>query len=711
MTSDASQLPPEWIAVLHEEQELLARARESIARAAAAASRPRPPSELRDLDALRALRDEAMRASEDDLPGLLHEMSVRQRLLERPAVQALPDTDEPYVAHLRVREGAVRKDYLLGRVNHLDGSSGVRIVDWRVAPVAQIFYRYREGDEYEETFPGRVAEGVVEARRVVVIDKGELTRVIGDELALERDAQGRWRSSEHDAVAMRAGGAGHAARPGILGVGAGLAGRARDADVTALLDADQYEAISVPADQPLLVLGTAGSGKTTVALHRLARIATADPAGYPLASTAVVVPEEGLARLSRRLLAPLGVGAAQVHTAERWAVELASAVFGELPRLCTDAPALVVGLKRHPALHDALQQRFARLKASNARLAVLRRRLAELLTDRAFLGEVVEASRGGLPRSAVEETVRHTMLQLADPVDKQLRSIVVPEMKRALDGRAIEDGTPEELAGTMDIEDLPILLFLRAWRAGIEVPPYAHVVLDEAEDLSLFELFVMGKLLGERPSFTLAGDEAQQTTSSFAGWERSLGQLGARDVATCRLGLSYRCPQPVVDVARRLLGSLAPEGPARARGQGAPVGVFHFPHEEQAYLFVARALADLLDREPRASVAVVARGAEAASEFYELVRELPRSRLVLEGDFSFEPGLDVTDVDDVKGLEFDYVVVPDVSAAAYPETDDARRRLHVAVTRTSHQLWIVSSGERSPLVGEEASHPQTVPSW
>ena len=81
-----------------------------------------------------------------------------------------------------------------------------------------------------------------------------------------------------------------------------------------------------------------------------------------------------------------------------------------------------------------------------------------------------------------------------------------------------------------------------------------------------------------------------------------------------------------------------------------------------------------------------------------LVAELPEARLVLQGDFSFEPGIDVTDVDNAKGLEFDYVVVPDGTAAAYPKTDEARRRLHVAVTRASHQLWIVAGAAASPLI-------------
>ena len=75
---------------------------------------------------------------------------------------------------------------------------------------------------------------------------------------------------------------------------------------------------------------------------------------------------------------------------------------------------------------------------------------------------------------------------------------------------------------------------------------------------------------------------------------------------------------------------------------------------------------------------------------------------MLDGRFSFEPGVDVTDVENCKGLEFDYVVVPDASAAAYPDRDDARRRLHVAVTRASHQLWLATGGAWSPLVARPA---------
>lgn len=692
-------------ALIAEEEALLARSRAALAREAdkiarkrEAARRTEHSRDLRSLDALRALRDEAAGAAEEDLPPLMLELEVRQQLVERDREVELPDPGSPYFAHLRVEEeGAARpvvKDYLLGRASCIDGAAGVRIVDWRVAPVARIFYRHREGDAFEESFPGRDVEGTVLARRIVVVERGELLRIVTDDVVLERTPGGAWRREARGAHALVAGGAGTAVRPGS---------RAAH-EITALLDPEQFAAITSPAEQPLVVLGTAGSGKTTVALHRLARIAAADPARRPLSRVEVVVPDEGLARLSRRLLAPLGAAGSQVRTLDACALALARRVFGEpFPRPWYDAPGVTSSLKRHPATYDAVRARLASLKPSSTSLRTLRERLADLFTDRAFLAGIVEAAAGSLPRSAIEETVRHTMLTLADPVKKQLASITDAEKRRAVDGRPIEEGTPEEIAGTVDVEDLPILLFLHAWKSGRALDAsLAHLVVDEAEDFSLFELFVLGKLLDAPPSVTLAGDEAQQTSSGFAGWERAIAELGAHDALTCRLEVSYRCPRPVVEVAARILGPLArgDGSPPRAARDGAPVGLHAFPSEAHAHLFLATALRDLVDREPRASVGVLARDEESAARVHAALADVPRARLVHHGEFTFEPGVEVADVDAAKGLEFDYVVVPDATREAYPSSDEARRRLHVAATRASHQLWLVASGAPTELVPE-----------
>ena len=68
-------------------------------------------------------------------------------------------------------------------------------------------------------------------------------------------------------------------------------------------------------------------------------------------------------------------------------------------------------------------------------------------------------------------------------------------------------------------------------------------------------------------------------------------------------------------------------------------------------------------------------------------------RLALDGDFDFSPGVTITSVQEVKGLEFDCVVVPDAQASTYPPTPQSRRSLYVAVTRATHHLGLAAVGK------------------
>ncbi len=444
----ARALKDEQRQLLDEELTWLTRVRASLSAARATRARAEQEARLRPdaVEVVRALRHEAASASEDDLPGLLHELSVRQTSIERGQKDPLPSADSPYIAHLRLRESGQDKDYFLGQSSHLDNASGVRVLDWRVAPVARIFYGYREVTNTKKN-SGRVAEGTVVARRVLVIEGGELRRIVTDHSVLACAHDGEWHEQTRSSYAIQGGGAGSSVRADAL-----TSSLSRQApSVTALLDAQQFSAISAPPERPLLVLGSAGSGKTTVALHRLARIAALDPERYGQARLQVIVPEEGLARLSRRLLAPLGLLEAQVQTLDDWALTLARRLFGtRLPRLCGETPSLVTSLKRHPALYAAFRERFAGSKASGGAPSIkrLRRLTTEMFSDRDFLNRVVDAARGTLSRAAVDATVRHTMSQLADTVDRQLAAVVDRSRLRTLDGREIAEGTPEALAGT-----------------------------------------------------------------------------------------------------------------------------------------------------------------------------------------------------------------------------------------------------------------------
>jgi DNA helicase-2/ATP-dependent DNA helicase PcrA len=78
--------------------------------------------------------------------------------------------------------------------------------------------------------------------------------------------------------------------------------------------------------------------------------------------------------------------------------------------------------------------------------------------------------------------------------------------------------------------------------------------------------------------------------------------------------------------------------------------------------------------------------------------EVPNVRRIAKQDFAWEPGVDVTDVRQTKGLEFDEVILLETTAATYPASAPARHALYVGATRASHQLWCVASDTPSELV-------------
>ena len=49
-------------------------------------------------------------------------------------------------------------------------------------------------------------------------------------------------------------------------------------------------------------------------------------------------------------------------------------------------------------------------------------------------------------------------------------------------------------------------------------------------------------------------------------------------------------------------------------------------------------------------------------------------------------------------MSLDYVVLLDVNSSSYPDSVESRHLLHIGATRAAHQLWIVATGDLSPLI-------------
>jgi DNA helicase II / ATP-dependent DNA helicase PcrA len=611
----------------------------------------------------------------------------------------------------------------------------VTLVDWRSSALGAACLRHAPGERYEIEVRGRRGSGVLVSRTFVTFD-------------------------DHGALVATAA----PPTPVLLPDDELPSGRLPMVRAASAFDDRQRQAFALPADRPLLISGGAGSGKTTVALHRLARLHRADSKRFPRRDLQVIAAEPALARMAAAVLLALGLGQVDVATAEAWLARQARRVLLDRPEVVLATPALVVALKRHPALRRALPafvddlgrqlaerldrrlaergrvvarwaeidgahllERLDRLEAAlveatreslrhevvsavrkeRQKLSRVRSDLVELFGDSARMAAVVADAGGELSGEAAATVVAHTRAQLRATSDERFAD-VDRERRQAVDALGLDEGTPDELAHTGDPEDDAVALELLRLKTGAyatsrnKIRAPRLLLLDEAQDLAAIELGVLGNARREGSSVTLSGDDAQEMArgAAFPGWATVLEELHAEEAEHIALVRNHRSRAPIVAFANAVLGPLARDEAAAAPG-GPPVVVTPVADAARAALLAGTTLLALRERRPAASIAVLCSRADTARALHGILPPDLGARLALGGDASRFPGVVVTTVLQVKGLEFDVVVVPDASAEQYGDDDGARRRLYVACSRAIEQLWVICPGRRSPLVPGE----------
>jgi DNA helicase II / ATP-dependent DNA helicase PcrA len=561
--------------------------------------------------------------------------------------------------HLRVitdRGGA--RSYALGPRTALDDDPPM--LDWRTAPLAEAFFRYAPGEAFEL----EVADDKIVTGRV-----------------LERSVPG---------VAVEA------LPAPVPRVGAPPA-------ALPVLDREQQAAVDLPPDTSLVLDGEAGVGKTLVALFRVAALRRANPRLRAL----VLVPTEGLRRLVGLIAERLGLERVEIAMTEDWLVERGRAAFGGLPkRTSSGAAAQVIALKRHPAVRAVLDDFVGWTPprgVDDDRIPRTRQRLLHLWGDRERLARIVEAAGGALPARAIEATALHTRAQFENTTERALRHVDAERLV-ALDGRALDAGTPMEDAHTFDAEDVPVLFELvrrGALPAAPKLARYDHIVIDEAQLRAPLELAAIADALVPGGSVTLAGDQRQATDESawFAGWAAARAELPATTWAAVTLAVTYRSVPAIAELARAVLAGPPPRLPGEPPADPA-AWASRYPSALAQAAAVCWTLAALTAREPWRQICVLGRTAEHARRLHaELARGLDPV-LVLDGDFRFEPGVVVAPIAAISGLEFDAVVIPDFNPTYYPS--EVARGVYVAMTRARDWLWLTAAGAWSPLTRDAA---------
>jgi DNA helicase IV len=583
----------------------------------------------------------------------------------------------------------------VGRRHVHDQQGHPVVVDWR-APVSRPFYRASPADPMG-----------LQLRRRFGFSGGELT-------------------AHEDEVFAGAPGAtapaGAVSRILIQEIERPRSGPMRD--IVATIAPDQDDIVRAGPDHTLCVQGAPGTGKTAVGLHRIAYLLYAYPARMARGGVLVIGPNRAFLSYIRNVLPALGevdvtqttladllarvpvrardsARTEQVKGDSRMAAVLHRALWAGL-REPADAVVVVRGSRRWRVGPGELAGLVAELRGRGVRYAAGREMLGHriahvILTRMEAAGETCddrthEAVRRTRPvRAAVD-----AIWPKADPVRLVLRLL----SDRELLARAAEGLLEEAEQQAIRWDPAPRGPASARWSPAdaalvdeasdlIErIPSLAHVVLDEAQDLSPMECRAIGRRCATG-SATVLGDLAQSTAPAAVGsWPGMLAQLGKPGAEVRVLETGYRVPRQILDYANQLLGVLAPGlAPARSlRQDPAALTVRHPPADALPAVLATAGAAALGDP---GSTAVIAADDQVPSLTQMLGAAGVRHSL-LDGsvDGLASGGLLVVPATLAKGLEFDHVIVVEPGRIAAAEARGLHR-LYVALTRAVSRLTVL----------------------
>ena len=616
------------------------------------------------------------------------------RLDYQPGALATAHPDES-AAGAGPGENAGGEHFHVGRRHVHDPHGSPVVVDWR-APVSRPFYRASQADPLG-----------LERRRRFGFSGGELT-------AFEDERFGPGAVLDTGPALSQP-----ASQILLAEIERPRSGPMRD--IVATIQPEQDDIVRAAADQTVCVQGAPGTGKTAVGLHRVAYLLYANAQRLSRGGVLVVGPNKAFLAYIANVLPALGEldvaqqsvadltatvpvrgsdteQAARVKGDARMAEVLHTALWEQL-REPAEAILLARGSRRWRVPAPEVAALAAELRARGVRYGAGRQMLAHriahvILTRMEAAGETCDdRTHESVRRTRPVQAAVAEVWPKADPVKLVFRLLSDPQLlKRAAVGilseseqAAISWARPPRSPGSARWSAADTVLIDEAADLIERTPSLAHIVVDEAQDLSPMQCRAVGRRCATG-SATVLGDIAQGTTVwATSSWEQLLRHLGKTDADVRVLDTGYRVPQQILDFASRLLGQIAPGlSPARSVRQDA--GALQV-REVTAGSFAAAvraACADALSRP--GSAAVIA----ADAQIPELAAALASAGIpheVLAGAATAGQ-ITLVPVTLAKGLEFDQVIViePDLIAAA-----EARglHRLYVALTRAVSRLTVL----------------------
>lgn len=639
---------------------------------------------------------------------LLHTAKSQLQESKRELIRCRKARKKPYFGRIDFKDPRQKKEesYYVGRVGISENTTDPVVIDWR-APLASVYYENHIGRcsytvKNEGTF-----EIDLKRKRTYEIENDRLKDFFDSDVVANDELLTKYLAKNKTAV---------------LG------------EIIATIQKEQNEVIRRSSRRNLIVQGAAGSGKTTVAMHRISYILYNFEEDFRPEDFYIIGSNRILLNYITSVLPDLDVYGISQMTMEQLFVRLlyedwdplkftvrpvdqkdpaacvkgSSQWFSDLETFCriyeeTEIPSDEVQLEKSGVLlmdeemiRDYLKQHPK--MSMQAKINMLNEILMSKLEN--------ELAGKGVSYTP-EEKKELFRLYRRHFGKKTWRGSIFKLYRQFLENQKEQGQRIPLKENEFDLYDLAALAYLyKRIKETDGIREASHVVIDEAQDFGMMAYRSLEYCL-RGCTYTIMGDVCQNISFGYGlgDWEELKKLILPEDGAGfCLLQKSYRNTVEISAFAEEILrhGTFAvyPVNPISRHGN--PVSVKCCEDEDEMVLETRKSIEKWL-QEGRETIAVICRDEKEASELrMRLGDKLP----IEDSDpdtADFTKGIMVLPVEYTKGLEFDAVLLYHPSAGRYPAEDRHVKLLYVAATRALHELAVVHQGDLTDLIAKPVS--------
>lgn len=256
----------------------------------------------------------------------------------------------------------------------------------------------------------------------------------------------------------------------------------------------------------------------------------------------------------------------------------------------------------------------------------------------------------------------------------------------------------------LDIEDIPAIYYLHICINGRSDVIYNHIIIDEAQDLSPFQFYLLAQH-NPSQSMTILGDISQNIYAhrGIYAWEEIKSIFNKDSVLYEEILQNYRSTSQIVDFTNQILKQVNKNSSIAqpfARPGEKPT-IVNAPNEENMYEIIVNDIKLLKSGKIR-NIALIVKTVDECLKVKTALENLGlpiKNILDRNMEFNYKEGIVILPAFLAKGLEFEATLVVNVDSTTYNQNSDYDGRLlYVATTRALHYLNLYFVGEISPFL-------------